>query len=297
LAEDFKLNLKLFRRSLRRFNQSLKYGSEALNHTPILFANSFPKSGTHLLIQILSGFSDIGPAVNSGLPPIVTFEGTTGRRRSTPSILVDLNSLKPADIAYGHLHAEPEIVKRLSSPPFAAFNIIRDPRDVVVSHVHYLTELAPGHIHHKIFMEGLSYFDERLKYSITGFDGVGPGKKQDQTDFSQLPDIRSRLTPFLGWLDSDGVFNTRFETLVTEADKTIRQMLEFARERGFKFNIPLNEAVQSLKDKINPGKSPTFRSGKIGGWKQAFNEENKSIFKDLAGDLLIQLGYEKDLNW
>jgi len=91
--------------------------------------------------------------------------------------------------------------------------------------------------------------------------------------------------------------NTRFETLVTEADKTIRQMLEFARERGFKFNIPLDEAVQSLKDKINPGKSPTFRSGKIGGWKKAFNEENKSIFKDLAGDLLIQLGYEKDLNW
>lgn len=282
---------------MRRFIQSLKYGSEALNHAPILFANSFPKSGTHLLIQILSGFSDLGPAVNSGLPPIVTFEGTTGHRRSTPSILVDLNSLKPADIAYGHLQAEPEIGKQLSSPPFAAFNIIRDPRDVVVSHVHYLTELAPNHIHHKIFMEGMSSFDERLNYSITGFVGVGPEKKTGQIDLSQLPDIRSRLTPFLGWLDSEGVFNTRFETLVTETDITIRKMLEFAGERGFKFNMTQDEAVQSLKDKINPGKSPTFRSGKIGGWKQAFNDENKSIFKDLAGDLLIQLGYEKDLNW
>lgn len=297
MEKDIKLKFKLLRRSFRRLMQTLHYGSEAVNNSPILFANSFPKSGTHLLIQILSGFSDIGPGVNSGLPPIVFFEGTTGRRRTITNILADINKLKPGDITYGHLHAEPEITNQLSSTSFATFNIIRDPRDVVVSHVHYITELASEHIHHKYFLEGLQNFDERLKYSITGSADVESENKQDQPGFEELPDIRSRLTPYLGWLDIDGVFNTRFETLISDQDGTIAKMLEFATERGFLFNKTRGDATESLKNKINPGKSPTFRSGKIGGWKEAFNEENKSIFKEIAGDLLIQLGYETDLNW
>jgi hypothetical protein len=297
LEKEIKLKLKLLRRFFRRFKQSLRYGSEAVNHSPILFANSFPKSGTHLLIQILAGFSQIGPVVNSGLPPIVTFEGRTGQRRSTLSILAEIKMLKSGDIAYGHLHAEPEIIDQLSSNPFATYNIIRDPRDVVVSHVHYITELAPEHIHHKYFMEELHNFDERLKYSITGSPGIEIRINQDQPGFEELPDIRSRLIPFLGWLDVEGVFNARFETLITDPDGSILQMLEFAGEKGFIFNKNQEAAIEVLKENINPRKSPTFRNGKTGGWKKAFNEENKSIFKEIAGDLLIQLGYETDLNW
>ena len=297
MDKDIELKLKIVRRSTRRFFQSIRFGPEAINQSPIIFANSFPKSGTHLLIQILSGFSDIGPVVNSGLPAIVTFDGTTGRRHSTSSILADLNMLKPGDISYGHLHAEPEIIKRLSTLPFAAYNIMRDPRDVVVSHVHYVTELAPGHIHHKFFMEEPSDFNERLKYSITGIKEFESEESPGQSSFARLPDIRARLIPFLVWLNVDGIFNTRYETLVVDTDETIGKMLEFAADRGFVFNINRDKAVQALKEKINPQKSPTFRSGKTGEWKQAFNEENKSIFKDLAGDMLIQLGYEKDLNW
>ncbi len=56
----------------------------------MLFANSFPKSGTHLLTQALQGFPQLGPAVDSGLPAVVTYEGDTGRTRSTEEILADL---------------------------------------------------------------------------------------------------------------------------------------------------------------------------------------------------------------
>ena len=28
-----------------------------------------------------------------------------------------------------------------------------------------------------------------------------------------------------------------------------------------------------------------------------FKEEHKKVFKDVAGDLLVRLGYEKDKNW
>jgi len=33
------------------------------------------------------------------------------------------------------------------------------------------------------------------------------------------------------------------------------------------------------------------------GWRTSFTPENKALFKEVAGDLLIQLGYEKDNDW
>jgi sulfotransferase 6B1 len=65
--------------------------------------------------------------------------------------------------------------------------------------------------------------------------------------------------------------------------------------------IPLHSPRQlilaSLEASINPTKSPTFRSGKTGEWKKHFTEEHKSLFKEVAGDLLVKLGYERDGNW
>jgi DNA gyrase/topoisomerase IV subunit B len=52
--------------------------------------------------------------------------------------------------------------------------------------------------------------------------------------------------------------------------------------------------------KRKPGEENTnsfLRKGVSGDWKNYFNEEAKDIFKRHAGDLLIKLGYEKDLNW
>jgi hypothetical protein len=55
--------------------------------------------------------------------------------------------------------------------------------------------------------------------------------------------------------------------------------------------------IQVLEASINPRKSPTFRSGKTGEWRKYFTEEHKKIFKDVAGDLLIRLGYEQSNDW
>jgi hypothetical protein len=39
------------------------------------------------------------------------------------------------------------------------------------------------------------------------------------------------------------------------------------------------------------------RSGKIAQWKTEFSPQMREVFKEYQGNLLIQLGYEKDLNW
>ena len=39
------------------------------------------------------------------------------------------------------------------------------------------------------------------------------------------------------------------------------------------------------------------RKGVAGDWRNVFTKTDKHVFKETAGDLLVDLGYEKDLNW
>ena len=40
-----------------------------------------------------------------------------------------------------------------------------------------------------------------------------------------------------------------------------------------------------------------LRKGVSGDWKNHFSDEDKAVFKEVAGDLLIELGYEQDMDW
>jgi len=294
---NFLSRTRFLRRAARRAVYITRYGDKSLDNSPVFFANSFPKSGTHLLTQVLDGFTRIGPAVNSGLPAIVTFEGDTGRQRLVREIMNEIELLLPGDISYGHLHAIPEITNLLSSEGMATYFIYRDPRDVVVSHVHYITEMAPGHIHSEFFRQELHNFKERLQASIAGIGDNELGTGSKKAAATSLPNIRERFEPYLKWLDCQEVLKLRFEDFIDQGQETVRRVLDHAISRGFVPVVPREEAVQTIWENIDPSSSPTFRSGKVGSWRTAFDKENKILFEDVTGDLLIRLGYEKNNGW
>jgi hypothetical protein len=43
--------------------------------------------------------------------------------------------------------------------------------------------------------------------------------------------------------------------------------------------------------------SPTFRRGRIGSWREEMTTAHKLAFKEIAGQLLVELGYEEDFDW
>ncbi len=283
--ESISYTAKMLRRSVRRLQARVRFG--ALTNAPILFANSFPKSGTHLLTQVLEGLTGLGPAVNSGLPALTMFAGESGQAWPLAVLLARLDRLRPGDIAYGHLHAVPEITARLTHPRNATFFIYRDPRDVVVSHVHYVTEMEPNHVHHDYYARQLKNFDERLKTSILG--------RPELT--IPFPDVGARFAPYLGWLDHPEVLLLKFEDFITQRAAALEKVLDFVEGRGFRVRTSRQQALEALESAIHPQKSPTFRSGKIGKWREVFSEEHKSLFKTVSGDLLIRLGYETSDAW
>jgi hypothetical protein len=168
-----------------------------------------------------------------------------------------------------------------------AYFILRDPRDVAVSHVHYVTEMEPNHAHHRYYVEELHSFDERMRASILG---------RDDTDMP-FPDICARFEPYLGWLERSEVLALRYEDFHTDRHEALRRVLDHALWRGFPLKVDRESAVQILAGSIDPSRSPTFRSGKAGAWRAQFSPENIRLFKDVAGELLVRLGYESDMDW
>src|ERR1044072_2045666 len=95
---------------------------------PVLLSISFPKSGTHLLDQILLGFSKVAPYSTRLHSFYAEYEGESGRKRSPEQALEWLDCLRPGDIASAHLFAREEVLKRVCTPMFLLYFIFRDPR-------------------------------------------------------------------------------------------------------------------------------------------------------------------------
>jgi hypothetical protein len=49
--------------------------------------------------------------------------------------------------------------------------------------------------------------------------------------------------------------------------------------------------------KRNEGIASFLPKGQAGNWQRLFTDRDKSLFKEVAGEMLIKWNYEKDLNW
>src|SRR5512140_2675959 len=182
---------------------------------PILLSISFPKSGTHLLDQILLGFAKVAPFSTRLHSFYAEYDGDTGRKRSEQETRAWLDSLRPLDVTSAHLFARPDVVDRVATPGFVPYFIFRDPRDVAVSHVFYVTDMEPRHVHH-VYYKSLPDFEARLRVSILGRPDAGV----------EFPDIAARFAPYLGWLDEACVLKIHFEDLVNDRAATLDHIID-----------------------------------------------------------------------
>ena len=137
------------------------------------------------------------------------------------------------------------------------------------------------------YYNSLPDFGERLKAAITGVDRDG----------LYMVSVRQRYEVVFRWLEQAHVMCIRFEDLINSRDQTLNAMLDEIESTGYKIPTGRAKAMEILVGVIQPKKSHTFRLGKTGGWKEHFTVEHKKLFKDVAGDLLVRLGYEKNNDW
>ncbi|MBN1454249.1 MAG: sulfotransferase domain-containing protein [Anaerolineales bacterium] len=262
-----------------------RWKRSTFTEAPPIFGNSKPKSGSHLLLQILSGFTHIMPYAYVAAEPIRTIR-KDGRRRTADEIASDLRRVPKGVIGWGYVGAAPENVAVLCQPGRVNYFIYRDPRDMLVSQVFFATDMHEEHGMHA-FYKSLPDFGERLKVAITGIDRDG----------LKMVSVKQRYEGVFQWLETPGVMCIRFEDLINDRDVTLNLMIDEVEKTGYKIPTPREKALDILAQAIQPKKSHTFRSGKTGGWKEYFSEEHKELFNEIAGDLLVRLGYEESNDW
>jgi hypothetical protein len=275
---------KLARWRGRRALAARRWGAAALAHAPVVIGNAMPKSGSHLLIQVLRGLTQIGPFVDPGLPPLT--RSADNQNLSDEEVLANITRLQSGDIAYAYLHARSPYLEALAQAGIAAFFIYRDPRDVIVSQVFYAAEMHPGHGMHAYY-HSLGSMEERVDAAIRGVNEAG----------TELSSIRAKYEHYLAWLDQREVCALRFEDLILQREKAIGRILDHLAARGFVPRLERRAAIERLAAAIQPRASGTFRKGQPGEWRQHFTGRNIEHFKQATGDLLPRLGYEKDGLW
>jgi hypothetical protein len=274
------------RNSLLTLQAVAKWKKLDFSDTPIIFGNAMPKSGSHLVYQILKGLTSVAPFRYVQAKPIrlITSEG---RNRSLDEVLSDLKQLDPGVMGWGYLRSIPEIIDYIKNhQEILSFFVYRDPRDQIISSIFYAAEIHEGHAQHDYY-RSIS-MDERIKTEILG---------RDEPGLLHLPNVRDHYEHYLGWLDCASVLCLKFEDLRLNQAQSLSAILDHIESRGFRIPTPRAKALTMIHTAIQPQKSATFRKGKTGGWREHFTPEHKALFKEISGDLLLRLGYEEDNDW
>ena len=281
--------IKTLRRTIRPYGKAaqsiLRWKRFSFHEAPPIFANSKPKSGSHLLLQVMNGFTRVMPYKYVDADPVRTIE-KDGRRKTKEEVLDELKHVPAGVIGWGYVDATEENASFLTSDGRVNFFIYRDPRDMLVSQVFFATDMHEEHGMHDYY-NSLPDFAARLNVAITGIDRDG----------LKMVSVKQRYEGVFDWLKQKNTMCIRFEGLINNRDATLMSMLDEVGSTGYKIPTPREKALSILVDAIQPKKSHTFRSGKTGGWREHFSNEHKKLFKDVAGDLLVRLGYEKNNDW
>ncbi|MBN2147352.1 MAG: hypothetical protein JW726_08185 [Anaerolineales bacterium] len=247
---------------------------------PKVLLNSVPKSGTNLLSRCLE------------LMPGLTFLQVSLNRPKGPLDLRNkLLRAYPGSFIKGHILYTNEYQEIIQNLNFTTLLMVRDPRDIAVSLMHWVTYKNPHHrLHH--YFSSLKDDNERLMAVIRG---VLPHAIGDQRG---LENIAEYVGAFLPWTAA-GSCVVRFEYLVGpdgggSQEKQFREVQKIAHH----INITLGDAqIEAIAKQLYSSHSHTFRRGQIGDWSSHFMPQHQAAFQELANPLLSSLGYAEYQEW
>lgn len=264
-----------------------------------VLANSIPKSGTHLLGKALA-------LLGVGEVPVRLYNSVAKPGRQTEETLrsVPVGSIwpglvpvermgellleaEPGTFIQGHVPYTKRVAQLVEFFDFRMVLIIRDPRAVALSHAGWVPtrEFLPSY---EFYQDKTA--DERLALAISGY--------RIEPDGPLELGLRRRFEQLLPWMAHPLVYTTRFEWLAGpqsggDREVQLRELRNIAAHVGLSVT---GERLTQVAEELYGG-TMTFREGRIDRWREAFREQHKALIKAEMGDLIVELGYERDGDW
>jgi hypothetical protein len=204
----------------------------------------------------------------------------------------------PSSVIHG------QVVRDMHSlyPDAKIVNIVRDGRDVLIS-------------------ERFRNFVEESKFLTAEDKRIIADLQTDPAQFSDgrrsiftetiIRNIASRWVNDLTESDAEAqklygenYHSLRYEDLLENPFTEMTKLWKFLGVK--KISKTLKELIKTemssnpdeeWQAKRNEGIASFLPKGQAGNWQRLFTEKDKSVFKEVAGELLIKWKYEKDLDW
>ncbi len=268
--------------------EELVYRALALEHAfrsrqlraniPTILVNGSPKSGTTWMARMLESLPGTRSAGHTGWQDI------------------DLSAIRPGDVLHGHLAYSPSLGAGLRGHGIRTVLMVRDPRDQTVSRMFHIRreESHPWHQRFNQMSDG-----EALMACIEGRDDI------------DLPDARAMIELTESWRAAKvAVCMVRFEDLLRNPAghmQRVFQFLEIPVSGDFLSSIVQRNRFERLSAGRNffrkarargePDPESHFRKGIKGDWRNHFRPRHVARFKQLAGQTLLDWGYESGPDW
>ncbi len=247
---------------------------------PRVFANSIPKSGTHLLLRCL----DLLPGLTrSGY--FISHIHHHNRLQEVRDRQGQLRRVGAGCFVGAHMPYTPENARLLAEMGYKQVLIIRDPRDVVVSHFHHIQKRSVNRLHD--YLASLPDDEARLMALIEGIPDAAVAGGVGQ------PGIAQEFQRFVAWRQA-GAHLIRFEDLIGAAGggTEARQWTALVDLSTF-LGLALDDlALQTVAQQLFYRQANTFRKGAIGDWRNYLSAAHRQAVQRELGPLLGEYGYD-----
>jgi hypothetical protein len=190
-------------------------------------------------------------------------------------------------------------------PSAKVIHIIRDGRDVAVSTIHHIWNQAEDQggttRATQAQLAKCELYRENPHELLKSGGGIFPD--------GWLGDYAASWSATVGKSVKDGPVSlgsnyaaVKYEDLLYRPAEEMGRLLRFLGAKADRWTVSrcVNEAsFEKLSGGRDRGEEAAsfYRKGVAGDWKSVFTEQNKQEFKAVAGDLLIELGYEENNDW
>ncbi len=243
---------------------------------PRIFLNSLPKAGTHLLMSML----ETAPGIMNARLHIERPASQTGTEIDAAALKRQLASIRGGQVATAHLPYIASIAGLIANEGFRTVNLVRSPRDMLISRYFYIVGLR-RHRLHKHLVE--TYPDKKSRI-IALIRGPQPGEDTIQGHFRPYA---FPFTAFSGWLTAPCVVTLRYEDLVGTRgggsdERQLAALSTLARHLDLSTT---GEHLQSRWAAVQHRGNATFRKGQIGDWVNHFDEDIEAVFEQHLGEI------------
>lgn len=207
-----------------------------------------------------------------------------------------------------HDHVPVSVLTELA--PFRIVYLMRDPRAIYNSSAHYLLRNPVGKEIKESTIGGKTV-RESLPVLIEGFDYITKSR-----DYAlRLPSIAEMVEEFERARKCPNIYCVRYEDIRTKPVEIYKGVLKWlGLHTTLEWQKMTDEILQEIVkmgtfkaqsgdkfkegDELEQGKMiGSMRKGIMDDWKNHFSPQLKEQVKNLVGEGLIRLGYERDLDW